>query len=42
MPTTEEVGTAILIMLGMVAVGVSVVAFLMWLLYKFFKNNDAE
>lgn len=42
MPTMEEVGTAILIMLGMVVVGVSIVAFFMWLLYKFFKNNDNE
>lgn len=42
MPTMEEVGSAVLIMLAMVVVGVSIVALFMWLLYKFFKNKDDE
>lgn len=40
MPDMESVGSALLITLGMLAVSVSVVVLLMWLLYKFFKNTD--
>ena len=40
MPDIESVGSALLITLGMLAVSISIVAFLMWLLYKFFKNTE--
>jgi len=40
MPDMESVGSALLITLTMLAISISVVALLMWLLYKFFKNRD--
>lgn len=40
MPGMEEYGSALLITFGFLAVSVTVVAFLMWWLFKFFKNKD--
>ncbi len=40
MPDMESVGSALLITFSMLAVSITVVALLMWLLYKFFKNKD--
>jgi len=42
MPGMDEVGSALLIMLGFLAVSISVVTLFMWLLYKFFKNKDEK
>ena len=36
----ESVGSALLITGGMLLVAISIVAGLMWWLYKFFKNKD--
>ncbi len=42
MPDMESVGSALLITLALLTVSISVVAFLMWMLYKFFKNKDEK
>ncbi len=40
MPTMDEVGSALLIMLALLAVSITVVGLVMWWLYRFFKNKD--
>lgn len=42
MPDMESIGSALLIMLGMLTVSITVVALVMWLVYKFFKNKDEQ
>lgn len=37
-----SVGSALLITLGFVTVSIAIVAFFMWLVYKFFKNKDEQ
>lgn len=40
MPDFSQIGSALLITLGMMGVAITVVALLMWWLYRFFKNKD--
>lgn len=42
MPDMESVGSALLITLSLLGVSITIVAILMWLLYKFFKNKDGQ